>query len=258
MSISSSADNLLNPQFNNTEPLRLEDLENRIINADCMDILRRLPDKCVDLVLTDPPYGGGSMMLGKAKNALGSVGCLINTTSINRTGGTWSKKYQQGGVFSKDIRHWDIAPTKEVFDEIFRVSKNQIIWGGNYFNLPPTRCFNVWKKLTISEKFSMSMAEYAWVSFNSNAKLWEFAPQDSERFHPTQKPVPLFMKQLAEYTKEGDLVLDCFSGSGTTAIACHRLNRRFICIEKDKEYFDMSVKRLDDERKQLSLFGGNV
>lgn len=232
----------------------IKELENKIINADCMDILKELPDKCVDLVLTDPPYGGGSKMLGEVKNAQGSVGCSTNTILMSRTGGTWSKKYQQGGIFDNDIRHWDIAPSKEVFDEIFRVSKNQIIWGGNYFNLPPTRCFNIWKKLTISEKFSMAMAEYAWVSFNSNAKIWEYPPQDSDRFHPTQKPVKLFMKQIEEYSKEGDLVLDCFSGSGTTAIACHNLKRRFICIEKDKDYYEASVKRLADAQKQLTLF----
>ena len=198
--------------------------------------------------------GGGSRMLGEEINGRDSAGYSINT--ISRTGGSWSKKYQQGGIFSNDIRHWDTAPAQEYFDEIFRVSKNQIIWGGNYFNLPPTRCFNVWRKLTISEAFSMAMCEYAWCSFNSNAKYWEYPPQDSERFHPTQKPVKLIERQLNEYTKEGDLVLDCFSGSGTTAIACHRLNRRFICIEKDKEYWEASVKRLEDERKQLSLFGG--
>jgi site-specific DNA-methyltransferase (adenine-specific) len=163
-------------------------------------------------------------------------------------------KYQKGGMFDNDIRHWDFAPSKEVFDEIFRVSKNQIIWGGNYFNLPPTRCFNVWKKLTISEKFSMAMCEYAWTSFNENAKIFEFAPQDKNRFHPTQKPVDLIAKQLNLYSKEGDLVLDCFSGSGTTAIACHRLKRRFICIEKDPEYWAASVKRLEEEQSQGVLF----
>ena len=100
----------------------------------------------------------------------------------------------------------------------------------------------------------MAMAEYAWVSFNKNAKLWEFAPQDSNRFHPTQKPVMLIEKQLLEYSKEGDLILDPFSGSGTTAIACHNLKRRFICIEKDKEYWQKSCERLEREQRQLTLF----
>ena len=230
------------------------DLENKIINADCLDILKQLPDKCVDLVLTDPPYGGGGVF-GKQKNADASADASTSTISATRTGGGYFKKYLQGGVFENDtdIRHWDVAPSQEVFDEIFRVSKNQIIWGGNYFNLPPTRCFNVWRKLTISEKFTMAMAEYAWTSFNDNAKLWEFAPQDPSRFHPTQKPVALIAKQIELYSKEGQTILDCFSGSGTTAIACHRLGRKFICIEKDKIYYEGSVKRLEEEQRQGRL-----
>jgi len=232
--------------------MNIADLEGKIINADCMDILKELPNKAIDLILTDPPYGGGAIC-GKAVKEGVSAGCLTNTISVARTGG-WSKKYQKGGIFDNDITHWDIAPDKSYFDELFRVSKEQIIWGGNYFNLPPTRCFNIWKKLTISENFSMAMAEYAWVSCNKNAKLWEFAPQDSKRFHPTQKPVKLIEKQLLEYSREGDLILDPFSGSGTTAIACHRLKRRFICIEKDPEYWAKSVERLKAEQAQLQLF----
>lgn len=231
-------------------------LENKIICDDCYNILKQLPDKCIDLVLTDPPYGGGNKMLGEVKNVQGSEAGLTNTISVIRTGGGYFKKYLRGGVFDEveEITHWDIAPSKEVFDEIFRVSKNQIIWGGNYFDLPPTRCFNIWKKLTISEKFSMAMCEYAWTSFNDNAKVWEFAPQDKNRFHPTQKPVDLIAKQINTYTKEGDLILDCFSGSGTTAIAALRTKRRFICIEKDKDYYEASCKRLEEEKRQGVLF----
>lgn len=251
--------------------MKVEDLEGKIINADCMDILKELPNKCVDLLLTDPPYGGGGIC-GKAVQGGVLAAGLTNTISVCRTGGKWATKYQKGVHFDKahrqnkpggkwknyemggDIRHWDFAPDQTYFDEMFRVSKEQVIWGGNYFNLPPTRCFNIWKKLTISEKFTMAMAEYAWVSFNKNAKLWEFAPQDSKRFHPTQKPVQLIEKQLLEYSKEGDLILDPFSGSGTTAIACHRLKRRFICIEKDPEYWAKSCERLKAEQAQLYLF----
>lgn len=195
-------------------------------------------------------------MLGEIKNAQGLAVGSTNTISATRTGGGYFKKYLRGGIFDEveEITHWDIAPSKEVFDEIFRVSKNQIIWGGNYFDLPPTRCFNVWKKLTISEKFSMAMAEYAWTSFNDNAKVWEYAPQDKNRFHPTQKPVDLIAKQINTYSKKGDLILDCFSGSGTTAIAALQTGRRFICIEKDKQYWEMSVKRLEEEKAKGDLF----
>ena len=233
----------------------MEKYINQIIHADCMDILKQLPDKCIDLVLTDPPYGGGGNTEWDNKKR-GRFGGWFDKYDIKatRTGGTWSRKYQKGGVSeNQDIRHWDFAPTKEYFDEIFRVSKNQIIWGGNYFDLPPTRCFNVWRKLTISENFSMAMCEYAWCSFNANAKFWEYAPQDPTRFHPTQKPLKLIERQIEEYSKPNDLILDCFSGSGTTAVACHNLKRRFICIEKDYDYWKTSVERLKIVQAQQRL-----
>lgn len=118
-----------------------------------------------------------------------------------RTGGGRAEKY------GAKIQHWDIAPEPEYFTELFRVSKNQIIWGGNYFALPPTRCFAIWRKLTISEKFSMAMCEYAWTSFNDNAKVFEAPPQGNgeARFHPTQKPVPLYrwlLKKLRQARRQ--------------------------------------------------------
>lgn len=224
----------------------IEILKNTIVCADCMDVLRTLPDKCIDLVLTDPPYGMGGEKQDDGR--FGNKGSRFEKyRKVSRTGGTWAQKYE------KKISDWDKAPAEEVFAEIFRVSKNQIIWGGNYFNLPPTRCFNIWRKLTISEQFTMAMCEYAWCSFNSNAKFFEFAPQDPARFHPTQKPVALIMRQLEEYSKPDDLILDPFSGSGTTAIACHNLGRNFLCIEKDHDYHAASVARLKEHQKQLLL-----
>ena len=218
-------------------------LDGRIIaiNTDCVDVMREIGDKEIDLVLTDPPYGGGC-------NA--GVGGVFKKyeKQINRTGGTWQLKYKS------KIKNWDIAPEFEVFEEIFRISKEQIIWGGNYFELPATRCFLIWKKLTISENFSMAMAEYAWTSFNKNAKIFEFAPQDSTRFHPTQKPVQLINWCLNNYSKENDLVFDGFAGSGTTAISCIRTKRRFIGCELDKEYFEKACERIETELKQLTLF----
>jgi site-specific DNA-methyltransferase (adenine-specific) len=233
--ISLNADNLLNPQTNK-EPLRLEDLENRIINADCMDILKQLPDKCVDLVLTDPPYG---------------IGC---------DGGNYGL-----GVKPKDFKkkNWDNEiPNKDVFDEIKRVSKNQIIFGGNYFTdyLKSTKSWIFWdKKGDLRVQNNFSDGELIWTSFNNVTKKITYIQQgflnqnkgeNLDRIHPTQKPVDLIGQILRDYSNENDLILDCFSGSGTTAIACHRLNRRFICIEKDKEYWEASCKRLEDERKQ--------
>lgn len=176
---------------------------------------------------------------------------------ISRTGGTWSVKYQTGGIFSEDIRHWDIAPPKEYFDELARVSKNQIIWGGNYFDLPPTRCFLIWKKLTISEDFSMSMCEYAWTSFNDNAKIFECMPQgskDDPRFHPTQKPVALYEWLLRKYARQGDKILDTHVGSASSLIACENMGFEYVGFEIYKPYYDKAVERMEKNRRQIKLF----
>lgn len=171
-------------------------------------------------------------------------------------GGSWAEKYQihTGGIFSQDIRRWDVAPPKEYFDELARVSKNQIIWGGNYFDLPPTRCFLVWRKLTISENFSMAMAEYAWTSFNLNAKVFECAPQGKERFHPTQKPVALYTWIYNLYAKPGDKILDTHLGSGSSRIAAWYAGLDFVGCEIDKTYYDLQEKRFEEHAAQENLF----
>lgn len=207
----------------------IEQFENKIINADCLDILKQLPDKCIDLVLTDPPYGLNKKFKG------GKSG-KMNFNSIVDKG-------------------WDFTPDKEVFEEIVRVSKNQIIWGGNYFAdmLPPSRCWIVWDKM-IAEDFSLAMLELAWTSFDKNAKIFRYASEKDFRLHPTQKPLQLFKKCIAEYSKEGDLIADFFSGSGTTAVACWELKRKFICVEKDFDYWKESCKRLEEHQRQMTLF----
>ena len=211
-----------------------------------MDILRTLPDKCIDLVLTDPPYGKGGDK--QTEGRFSNKGSRFEKyRPVARTGGTWAANY------GNKIAQWDTAPSAELFAELFRVSKNQIIWGGNYFDLPPTRCFNVWRKLTISEAFTMAMCEYAWTSFNSNAKFWEYMPQGEDRFHPTQKPVPLIMRQLEEYATQDMLILDPFAGSGTTAIACHNLGMRCISVERDEDYCRKANERLRAHKQQMLL-----
>jgi site-specific DNA-methyltransferase (adenine-specific) len=171
---------------------------------------------------------------------------------VSRTGGTWAEKY------AKKIIGWDVAPTAEYFAELFRVAKNQIIWGANYFpNMPPTRCFIVWRKLTISEKFSMAMAEYAWTSFQANAKVFECAPQGKKndvRFHPTQKPIALYKWLLANYAKEGDTILDTHLGSGSSAIACADMGFTMTGIEIDEYYYQKARERLLRHTAQLTLF----
>jgi len=167
-----------------------------------------------------------------------------------RTGGGYAKKY------GHNIEYWDIAPPQEYFDELFRVSKNQIIWGGNYFDLPPTRCFIVWKKLTISETFTMAMAEYAWTSFNNNAKMFEFAPQgtaDDPRFHPTQKPIGLYKKVIQHFANKGDIILDTHVGSASSLIACYDMGFDYIGFEIDKEYYNAAKKRLEKHTSQVRI-----
>ena len=206
----------------------MENLINKIINADCLDILKQLPDKCIDLVLTDPPYG-------------------IDVSKSVYKNADWDKS----------------IPKKEIFEEIFRVSKNQIIFGGNYFveYLHNSNCWIVWDKLNGTNDFAD--CELAWTSFNSAVRKYEFLwngmlqqnmKNKEKRIHPTQKPADLFGMILRDYSKENDLILDPFSGSGTTAIASHNLKRRFICIEKDFDYWKASVKRLKEHQRQLSLF----
>lgn len=160
----------------------------------------------------------------------------------------------------KKIIGWDVAPGEEYFRELFRVAKNQVIWGGNYFSLPPTRCFLVWRKLTISESFSMAMAEYAWTSFNGNAKVFECAPQGSskeQRFHPTQKPVALYTWVFKQFAKPGDRILDTHLGSGSSRIAAYGLDLDFTGIEIDKEYFDQSVERFERRCHGVQDIGGH-
>jgi site-specific DNA-methyltransferase (adenine-specific) len=157
----------------------------------------------------------------------------------------------------KKIIAWDVAPEQAYFDELFRISRDQIIWGGNYFTLPPTRCFLIWKKLTISESFSMAMAEYAWTSFTGNAKIFEAAPQGNakeERFHPTQKPIALYSWILSKYAKPGMKILDTHVGSASSLIACHRAGLDYWGFEIDPGYYERAKERLEKEKAQINLF----
>lgn len=207
--------------------------ENTIHLGDCLDLMRSLPDKSIDLVLTDPPYGIG--MDG------GNVG------------------YKGFNNFEK--KEWDkMTPPREYFDEIFRISKNQIIWGGNYFGLPASRCWLIWDKGEGFYNRTYAEAELAWTGMDSNVKIFKHDPLAKGDYkgkeHPTQKPVKLFQWCLERYSQPNDLILDPFSGSGTTAIAAHNLGRRFICIEKERDYHAASVQRLKDTQAQLRLFAG--
>lgn len=219
---------------------------NKIYNADCLDILRELPDKSIDLVLTDPPYG-------------------INVyNSVYKNRGEYRSKNSKARNRNYKPCEWDKdIPCKDIFEHIFRVSKHQIIFGGNYFieYLHNSPCWLVWDKNNGTNDFAD--CELAWTNFKSAVRkyLWTWngmlqhdMKNKDVRIHPTQKPLKLFEMILNDYSNENDLILDCFSGSGTTAIACHNLNRRFICIEKDIDYYNASVERLENAKAQLKLF----
>lgn len=222
-------------------------------NIDCMEFLKKCKDKEFDLAIVDPPYGSAETSQFTKGQRFG--GLFDKYKEIERTGGTWAVKY------NKKIIRWDVAPPKEYFIELFRVSKNQIIFGGNYFELPPTRCFIIWEKLTISEKFTMAMCEYVWTSFFDNSKIFKCKPQDKFRFHPTQKPVELYKWILKNYAKKGDKILDTHLGSGSSRIAAYDMGFDFVGMEIDKEYFDKQEKRFKEYCTQGSLFefsGGEI
>jgi site-specific DNA-methyltransferase (adenine-specific) len=203
----------------------------KLYNADCMDVMKTFKDKQFDLAIIDPPYG-----LGK------------------RTTDGGSKKNSQT-KFMKDIRrsNWDDkTPDKSYFDELFRISKNQIIWGGNYFDLPPHRTFIVWDKMTYVP--TMSQVELAWTSFDSPARLKQINSTQLDRFHPTQKPVKLYKWLLQNYAKEGDTILDTHFGSLSIGIACHDMKFDLTAIELDKDYYEQAKQRLINHQKQLTLF----
>jgi site-specific DNA-methyltransferase (adenine-specific) len=193
-----------------------------------MQLMSRYPDNYFDLAIVDPPYRDENQ-----------------PTKDMRVNG--SMKSLEG------------RPSKEYFNELIRVSKNQIIWGANNFQLPQFKGFIVWKKLTISEDFTMSMAEIASISkgLGTTSKIFEYAPQgkkDDPRIHPTQKPVALYKWILDKYAKEGDHILDTHLGSGSIALACHDYKFDLTACELDKEYFDKAMDRIKNHTNQTQLF----
>ncbi len=189
-------------------------------NGDCMDLLKQTPDKYYDLALVDPPYG---------------IGISGNPVRQQHTRKSWD----------------DAIPDKEYFDQLFRVSKNQIVWGGNYFGLPPTQGFIIWNKVQ-PENFSLAMCEYAWTSMNTPAKIYKkriVGADKDGRIHPTQKPVALYDWLIKNYAKQGDKILDTHLGSGSIAIAIEKANRinnmglQFTGIELDEEYYNAALQR---------------
>lgn len=145
-------------------------------------------------------------------------------------------------------------PVDEYFEQLFRVSKNQIIWGANYFHMPPTKCFIVWRKPQISENVSFSMLEYAWASFDETAKEWIGMSNEADRIHPTQKPIALYRWIFQHYAKPGEKILDTHLGSGSSRIAAYDAGLDFVGYEIDRDYFDKQEDRFAAHTAQTSLF----
>jgi site-specific DNA-methyltransferase (adenine-specific) len=208
-----------------------EEPAGKIYYGDCLEVMKSMPDKSIDLVLTDPPYGIGAYANGTMGN-----GVLAKQSKFNAV-------------------NWDNSiPSKEYFDEMMRVSKNQIIFGGNYFVLPPSCCWIVWDKDNGNNYFAD--CELAWTSFQTAVRkfkwkwqgmLQENMKQKDFRFHPTQKPLELMRWCLEKYSQPSDIVLDPFLGSGTTARACKDLGRYYIGAEISKDYCEIAKKRLAQE-----------
>ena len=208
-----------------------------ITNEDNMELMARYEDNYFDLAIVDPPYG---------------IDITKNKRLNNNSNNDWDSE----------------IPNAEYFNELKRVCKNQIIWGGNYFieHLKNTRCFLNWDKLNHSDTYAD--CEMAWTSFDKNAKIFKYmwdgnrygfpnaiqgVGKKSIRTHPTQKPIALYEWLLMNYAKKGDKILDTHLGSGSIAIACHNLGFDLTACELDKEYYEEAIKRINQHTQQLRI-----
>jgi site-specific DNA-methyltransferase (adenine-specific) len=216
-----------------------------LYNEDCLQAMRKMDTDQYDLAIVDPPYGI------KASND-SRFGKAFKDNTRPNSKPVKSKNYK--------ISEWDYKiPSDEYFIQLFRISKNQIIWGGNYFieKLKNTRCFIVWDKKNGNS--NLADCELAWASFNTSVRkfawLWNgFQKQKPEiRIHPTQKPVALYKWILLNYAKEGDTILDTHLGSGSIAVACHDMGFSLDGYELDTEYYEAACKRLKEHQRQLQL-----
>lgn len=232
--------------INNTNMIkRVEKVTDKITlyNCDCMEFMKGISDNYYDLAIVDPPYGIGAPKMS-ATPCQRKNGC----NRLNQSSGKLKNR-----VLNTSNCGWDDAiPTQEYFNELFRVSKNQIIWGGNYFPLPPSRCIICWDKIQPWENFSQ--VELAWTSFDSPAQLYRFDNRTGGKIHPTQKPVKLYEWLLKHYAKSTDKILDTHFGSCSIGIACHNFGCSLDACELDEEYFDNAFKRVKTHVRQLDLF----
>ena len=212
-----------------------------------MDIMKDIPDKYFELAIVDPPYGIGINKMNFVKS--GAI----------KVGGAYRNDY-------KDTKWNDESPNEDYFAEVLRVSQNQIIWGGNYFTdkLKPVKSWVIWDK-RVEEKYNNDFAdgEMAWTSFECPMKIFRFLysgmlqsnmKNKEVRFHPTQKPVALYKWLLKNYAKQGNKILDTHGGSCSSVVACIDYGFEYLAIEKDKDYYEASLKRIDKELQKIKMF----
>ena len=238
----------------------MNELMNRLNLMDCMEGMKQFPDKYFDLAIVDPPYGIGM------SNKKSSTSGMVKQKSGN---------YLKVNAVKYINKFWDCkTPNKEYFNELFRISKNQIIWGGNYFieHLYNTKCFILWDKLNKNNKYSDF--EMAWTSFDRGCKkldyLWDGFSQgknyiegsiqqgnkklNEKRIHPTQKPTMVYRWLLQNYAKKGDKILDTHVGSGSSLIACIEEGFEYCGFEIDEDYYNSAQKRIEEVQAQGKLF----
>ena len=207
-----------------------------ITNECNMELMKRYPNNFFDLAIVDPPYGIGNKLVDG--------------------GGTRKAKFDK----NRDSVKWDIVPTKEYFTELFRVSKNQIIWGSNYFDLPPTRCNIIWDKM---QEFTGADFELAWTSFDKASKAFRMSRVEAYskgKVHPTEKPIELYKWIFNKYSEPNTKILDTHLGSGNIAIALdsfnkiEKMNLTLTACELDSKIFDIAIKNIDNKTSWQSLF----
>lgn len=217
---------------------------NNFYNMDCMEGMKDIPDKYFDLAIVDPPYG---------------IGFDGDSTLGNNASKKW-KNPQKSNNYK--IKCWDKdKPNEDYFNELQRISKKQIIWGGNYFSeyLTSSGGWIVWNK-GVSSEMSLSAAELAWSNCTNNIKIVELLwsgfrkCEITDRFHPTQKPVALYEWLLNNYAKQGDKILDTHVGSASSLIACYNLGFEYVGFELDEDYYKMACKRLEARKNQMDIF----
>ena len=207
-----------------------------VYNIDCMEGMAKYPDKYFDLAIVDPPYG-----LDLANMNMGSGKSKKSSKIKNRK---WVAK------------DWDAkTPNEDYFTNLFRLSKNVIIWGGNYFNLGSCKHYIIWdKQMTVGTSFAD--CEMAWTTFEKAPKIFRYSAflDKKNKFHPTQKPVKLYKWLLTNYAKQGDKILDTHLGSGSSRIAAHDMEFDFVGFELDKDYYESQEKRFNNFKMQGKLF----